>query len=74
MDGFARRSLPPTVRSFAPSRLAEDLMSSVYERLLATKRWRDPLPETSGRDEVCVASAEVRVPVVLEAIATGGRS
>ena len=73
MEGFARRSLPPTVRSFAPSRLAEDLMSSVYERLLATKTWQDPLPETVGVGQECVGM-DASMPVVLETLATGGRS
>jgi hypothetical protein len=74
MEGPARRSVPPVQRSFVSSRLAEDLLSSVYERLLGTERPRVPLLERSRSDDACDGgnkNAEQETP---EALATGGRS
>jgi hypothetical protein len=73
MEGSARRSVPPVQRSFVSSRLAEDLLSSVYERLLGTERQRMPLPERSQFDNACDGDENTE-PESLEALATGGRS
>lgn len=65
MEGLSRRSVPPVVRSFVPSRLAEDLWSGVYERLLEGSR---PGEASNGGDD------EPTEHDALEALATGGRS
>jgi hypothetical protein len=74
MEGLARQSVPPVVRSFVPSRLAEDLLSSVYERLLGTGKRQETFPERcqSGGGGDC--EDENAEQEALETLATGGRS
>jgi hypothetical protein len=74
MEGSARRSVPPVERSFVSSRLAEELLSSVYERLLGPERQRVPLPERSRSDDACDGWNKNTEQETLEALATGGRS
>jgi hypothetical protein len=74
MEGWSGRSAPPLVRSFVPSRLAEDLMAGVYERLLGTRRQRDPLPETDRSRKVGVGLKESMEQESPEVVAIGGRS
>jgi hypothetical protein len=74
MEGLSRRSVPPVERSFVSSRLAEDLLSSVYERLLGTRRVRKKLPEISRSGEASDGGDENTEKEALETLATGGRA
>jgi hypothetical protein len=74
MEGSARRLVPPVERAFVPSRLAEDLLSSVYERLLGTGRRRVLLLERSRSDDACDDGNKNTEQETLEVLATGGRS
>jgi hypothetical protein len=62
-----RRQRPQVLRSFAPTRLADDLLAEVYERLLTT------------RDRLSAVQTEVKETQTLELlaqgqpVATGGR-
>ena len=46
MQGKARqrRCLPPLLRAFAPTRLTEELLAGVYERLLGAGHHHGPAP------------------------------
>ena len=74
MEGLLRRSVPPVERAFVSSRLAEDLLSSVYERLLGTGGQRERLPVRSRSGEACGGGDENAEQEALETLATGGRS
>jgi hypothetical protein len=74
MEGLSRQSVPPVVRSFVPSRLAEDLLSGVYEALLATGRLREKLPEQGRSGDAGDCGDEKTEQEALETLATGGRS
>ena len=75
MEGLSRPSVPPVVRSFATSRLAEDLLSGVYERLLlGADRRRENLPEQGRSGDAGVCGVENTEQEALEFLATGGRS
>ena len=75
MEGFSRQGVPPVERSFVCSRLAEDLLSSVYERLLGTDRrqekWAEP--DQSSNTNAC-GNEEATEQEAMETFATGGRS
>jgi hypothetical protein len=49
MQGKARqrRCLPPLLRAFAPTRLTEELLAGVYERLLGAGHRSGPAPAES---------------------------
>jgi hypothetical protein len=74
MEGLARRSAPPVVRSFVPSRLAEDLLYGVYERLLETGRRQEKSPERGRSGDAGDCEDEYTEQEALETLATGGRS
>jgi hypothetical protein len=74
MEGLARQSAPPVVRSFVPSRLAEDLLSGVYERLLETGRPQEKLPNRGRSGDAGDCGDENTEQEALETLATGGRS
>jgi len=74
MDGLSRRSVPPVQRSFVSSRLAEDLLSSVYERLLGTERRPKALLERNRAGDAGDGRSEQVEQEALEILATGGRS
>jgi hypothetical protein len=69
MEGLSRRSLPPVERFFVSSRLAEDLLSSVYERLLGTGRRQERWAERGRSSDNDKTEYEA-----METFATGGRS
>lgn len=69
MEGLPRRSVPPVERSFVSSRLAEDLLASVYERLLGTAGGRKKVSGQARDDGDQSTEQEA-----LETLATGGRS
>ncbi len=74
MEGLSRRSVPPVERSFVSSRLAEDLLSSVYGRLLETGKRREQLPERGRSGEGDHGGDENTEQEALETLTTGGRS
>jgi hypothetical protein len=74
MDGVSRRPVPPVERSFVSSRLAEDLLSSVYERLLGTAGRRERLPVRNRSGDACDGWNEKAEQEALGTLATGGRS
>ena len=74
MEGLSRQSVPPVVRSFVPSRLAEDLLSGVYEALVGTGSRREKLPERGRSGYAGGCEDEKTEQEALEALATGGRS
>lgn len=64
-----RRCLPPLLREFAPTRLTEDLLTSVYERLLGAGHHRGPAPAESPPTDLetnCVSEEQI--------VTTGGQS
>ena len=74
MEGRSRRSVPSVERSFVSSRLAEDLLSSVYERLLGTRRGRMELPEVGRSGKARDGGDENMEQEALTTLPTGGRS
>ena len=69
MEGTTRkrRQAPQVLRSFAPTRLADDLLAGVYERLL-TARDRFATTQTECKEMESLALLAQGQPV-----ATGGR-
>jgi hypothetical protein len=71
MQGKARqrRCLPPLLRAFAPTRLTEELLAGVYERLLGAGHRGDPAPAESR-------PTDPRVDCLCEeqTVTTGGQS
>lgn len=63
-----RRSLPPVVRSFVPTRLSPDLLASAYARLFGRDQGADPAPGDLKE------AKPLFVPLEYEALTTGGRS
>ncbi len=74
MEGLARPSVPPVVRSFVPSRVSEDLLSGVYQCLLGTGKRQEKLPERGSSGGECDCGDENTEQDALEILATGGRS
>jgi hypothetical protein len=71
MQGKARqrRCLPPLLRAFAPTRLTEELLTSVYERLLGASHHRGPAPaESPPTDPEASCLSEEQI------VTTGGQS
>lgn len=70
MQGKTRqRHLPPLIRTFAPTRLTEDLLAGVYERLLGAGHHSGPAPAESPPSDPqanCLAEEQ--------AVTTGGQS
>jgi len=64
-----RRCLPPLLRAFAPTRLTEELLAGVYERLLGADHRSSRVPAESR-------PADPRVNGVCEeqTVTTGGQS
>ena len=64
-----RQCLPPLLRAFAPTRLTEELLAGVYERLLGAGRHSGPAPaESRPPDPRANRAAEG------QAITTGGQA
>lgn len=74
MEGLSRRSVPPVERSFVSSRLAEDLLSSVYERLLGTERQREKLAKRGRSSNSAYCGNENTEQEAMNIVVTGGRS
>jgi hypothetical protein len=68
MEGTLRKrpSLPSVLQSFAPTRLADEVLSEVYERLLA--RPRLVAANGSAKDEEMLANGSL-----VQFATTGGR-
>jgi hypothetical protein len=71
MQGKARqrRCLPPLLRAFATTRLTEELLAGVYERLLAGSHRSGPAPAESRPTDpqaTCLAEGQT--------VTTGGQS
>ena len=73
MEGRSRRSVPAVERSFVSSRLAEDLLSSVYERLLGTSRGRRELSEVGRSGKTRDGGHGNTEQEALISLARGGR-
>jgi hypothetical protein len=74
MEGSSRQALPPVERLFASSRLAEDLLSTVYERLLATDRRQEKWAEQDQSSNANACGKEAFEQEAMENFVTGGRS
>jgi len=74
MEGLVRQAVPPVVRSFVPSRLAEDLLSGVYECLLRTGRRQEKLPVQGKSGDGCACGDENGEQEALETLTMGGCS
>jgi hypothetical protein len=64
-----RRCLPPLLRAFAPTRLTEELLAGVYERLLGAGHRSGPAPTESRQPDPptdCLCEEQT--------VATGGQS
>lgn len=72
-----RHQVPPVVRCFCPNRLAEDLETSAYERLLAEEfrleRQPGRMRGSEFGDMVSAVAQELAEPTN-ELVPTGGRS
>ena len=74
MEGLSRQYVPPVERSFVSSRLAEDLLSSVYERLLGTERRAEKLADRGRSADAADCGNESTEQEAMEILVTGGRS
>lgn len=74
MEGLSRQGVPPVERSFVSSRLAEDLLSSVYERLVETERRPERLADQGRSLDTADWENESTEQEAMEILVTGGRS
>lgn len=63
-----RQRAPQVLRTFAPTRLQDDLLAAVYDRLLDVGSQRDSVQDEPGGPQLDEVSAELGQPA-----GTGGR-